>query len=170
MGKVPGSNGKVGVIMIEKILERLEELVKGAKDSGNLSMYIAYNQTIDILKEVVKEYASLPVLIDTADTGNLEEMMRVVKHMKVIPVQTDGGWIPCEIEFPPMPKENPLFDNKPLELYLVTVKGADYPFRAFWNGEEFTDGWSRISALAWMPLPPKYEPKDVPYQKGEPHE
>lgn len=71
-----------------------------------------------------------------------------------------NGWIPVETELPPMPKENPLFEYKPLELYLVTVKSEDYPFRAFWNGKFFTDGWGKVDVIAWQPLP-------APYQKGE---
>ncbi len=71
-----------------------------------------------------------------------------------------GGWIPCERELPPQPKENPLFENKPLELYLVSLNSTDYPWRAFWNGKFFTDGWSKIEPIAWMPLP-------APYTEGE---
>lgn len=91
----------------------------------------------------------------------------VIKIVQEVAKEYGDGWIPVETELPPMPKENPLFENKPLELYLATVKGADYPFRAFWNGKFFTDGWGKVEAIAWMPLPPKYEPKDAPYQKGE---
>ena len=66
-------------------------------------------------------------------------------------------WIPCEKDMPPQPKENPVFENKQLELYMVTVKNGDYPFRAFWNGQFFTDGWSKLSVTAWQPLPPVYK-------------
>lgn len=71
-----------------------------------------------------------------------------------------GEWIPCSEALPPKPEENPIFDNKPLELYLVSVKNADYPIRAFWNGKFFTDGWSKVDVIAWQPLP-------QPFQKGE---
>lgn len=70
-----------------------------------------------------------------------------------------GGWIPCEDRLPPRPKENPCFEGKPLEVYLVSVEGADYAFRAFWNGKFFADGWSRVNATAWMPLPEPYCPE-----------
>lgn len=70
-------------------------------------------------------------------------------------------WIPVSKRLPDEPKENPFFEGKKLELYLVTVKGTDYPFRAFWNGKFFTDGWSKADVTAWMPLP-------EPYRKGEP--
>lgn len=73
-------------------------------------------------------------------------------------------WIPVSEQLPDEPKENPIFEGKKIELYLVTVKGTDYPFRAFWNGKFFTDGWSKADVTAWMPLPEPYrgeEPKQT---------
>lgn len=66
-------------------------------------------------------------------------------------------WIPVEERTPEKPKENPLYDNKPLEIYLVSVKNTDCVIRAFWNGESFTDGWEKLNVLAWMPLPEPYK-------------
>ena len=71
---------------------------------------------------------------------------------------TDDGWIPAEERMPEEPKENPVFDDKPLELYLVDM-GGSYPLRAFWNGKQFTDGWSVLNVLAWRPLPEPYRPE-----------
>lgn len=68
-----------------------------------------------------------------------------------------GGWIPVEERLPEEPKENPEFEGKKIELYLVTVKGTKYPFRAFWNGKQFTDGWSVLDVIAWHPLPETYQ-------------
>ena len=59
--------------------------------------------------------------------------------IKTQPTVERFAWIQCSVELPPLPKENVLFDNKPLELYLVTELGVYYPFRAFWNGKYFTD-------------------------------
>ena len=70
-----------------------------------------------------------------------------------------GGWIPCSERLPEEPEENPELDYKPLELYLVSIPGVKYPFRAFWNGECFTDGWYKVDAVAWMPLPSSYQPE-----------
>lgn len=66
-------------------------------------------------------------------------------------------WIPVSERLPEQPKENPVFDGKELELYLVTVDGDAYPFRAFWNGKTFTDGWRAVAVVAWMPLPEPYQ-------------
>ena len=68
-----------------------------------------------------------------------------------------GKWIPVSERLPEDPKENEIFDNKPLELYLVSIKGDPYPFRAFWNGKFFTNGWQKCDVTAWMPLPEPYQ-------------
>ena len=73
----------------------------------------------------------------------------ISKHM-------NDGWIPVEECPPEEPKENPEFEGKKIELYLVTVKGTKYPFRAMWNGKFFTDGWSKCNVIAWRPLPEPY--------------
>lgn len=70
-------------------------------------------------------------------------------------------WIPVEERTPEKPKENPLYDNKPLEIYLVSVKNTDCVIRAFWNGASFTDGWEKLDVLAWMPLPEPYRPETL---------
>lgn len=75
----------------------------------------------------------------------------------------ENTWIPCSERIPEEPKENPVFDGKYLEVYLVTTKyGSNeqdkvYPFRAFWNGINFTDGWRILDVIAWMPLPEPYK-------------
>ena len=72
-------------------------------------------------------------------------------------------WIPCSERIPEEPKENLVFDGKCLEVYLVTTKYGSsdqdkvYPFRAFWNGINFTDGWGILDVIAWMPLPEPYK-------------
>lgn len=122
---------------INKLIRRFEEepvlSINMGKDyliSGNA---IPKERVLEIVTELAEEY-------------NVSEM--------------PTGWIPCDKELPPMPKENPLFENKPLELYLVSLNSTDYPWRAFWNGKFFTDGWSKVKVIAWMPLP-------VPFKEGE---
>ena len=74
---------------------------------------------------------------------------------------TVGGWIPCNEELPPKPERNPLFEGAKVELYLVSVGEEFYPFRVFWNGKDFTDGFSKVDAEAWMPLPEPYKEGDI---------
>lgn len=85
--------------------------------------------------------------------------LNITEIVKQAAIEYNNGWIPCNKELPPQPAENPLFDSKQLELYLVSVKDDKYPFRAFWNGKSFTDGWSKINVIAWQPLPEPYQPK-----------
>lgn len=69
-------------------------------------------------------------------------------------------WIPCSERLPEKPKENPAFGGNCLEVYLVTTKYGSYPFRAFWDGINFTDGWQILDAIAWMTLPEPYREEE----------
>ena len=84
----------------------------------------------------------------------LEDCRRTAQKYK----KDNDGLIPVDERLPEEPKENPVFDDNPLELYLVDM-GGSYPLRAFWNGKEFTDGWSVLKVTAWMPLPEPYRPE-----------
>lgn len=77
-------------------------------------------------------------------------------QMAITALQNQPVWIPVSERLPEEPEENEIFDNKPLELYLVSIKGDPYPFRAFWNGKFFTNGWQKCEVTAWMPLPEPY--------------
>ena len=78
-------------------------------------------------------------------------------QMAINALQNQPVWIPVSERLPEEPEENEIFDNKPLELYLVSIKGDPYPFRAFWNGKFFTNGWQKCEVTAWMPLPEPYK-------------
>ena len=87
-----------------------------------------------------------------------EEYIR--EDIRRIPTaRIEDRWIPVEERLPEKPNENPLYDNKPLEIYLVSVKNTDCVIRAFWNGVSFTDGWEKLDVLAWMPLPEPFNPQ-----------
>ena len=84
---------------------------------------------------------------------------RDVEQLRDFICRMDAGWIPVEERMPEEPKANPQFEGKKIELYLVTVNGTKYPFRAFWNGKFFADGWSKCEVIAWRPLPEPYRPE-----------
>lgn len=65
-------------------------------------------------------------------------------------LEQESGWIPCSEQIPEEPEENPLFEGGSSEQDKV------YPFRAFWNGINFTDGMNILDVIAWMPLPESY--------------
>lgn len=86
-----------------------------------------------------------------------EEYWKELMEMAITALQNQPFWIPVSERLPEEPEENEIFDNKPLELYLVSIKGDPYPFRAFWNGKFFTNGWQKCEVTAWMPLPEPYK-------------
>lgn len=155
----------------EKILEKLKEQ---ARPLGiGLCPDWKYIRDINaekIVQEVAEEYNSMYVskeqveyMLDSIEMRGDETWMDYYhKALKGLCELTDeeynDGWIPCSKQLPSQPNENPEFENKPLELYLVSIKGENYPFRAFWNGKNFTDGWTKLDVDAWQPLPEPYQP------------
>ena len=126
---------------IEKILEEVNRLIE--KHKNNAYELVAKEPLTQCYTETDIEQTKAHELAVVRDI--------IRKHM-------NDGWIPVEERLPEEPKENPVFDDKPLELYLVDM-GGSYPLRAFWNGKEFTDGWSVLKVTAWMPLPEPYRPE-----------
>ena len=90
----------------------------------------------------------------------------IVRAFKKLAKCMNDGWISVEERLPEEPKENPVFDDKALELYLVDM-GGSYPLRAFWNGKQFTDGWSVLKVIAWRPLPEPYRPEPETMEKPD---
>lgn len=158
---------------IDKLISRLEKKKEGAKRRKSFDSEISYSCAIGIVNQLAEEYNNEPVKGDLISRSALLKQFAettpygcgtvgikfVDELIKNQPTVCNDDWIPCEKELPPQPKENPLFENKPLELYLATVKGSEYPWRVFWNGKSFTDGWSKVDVLAWMELPKPYQPK-----------
>ena len=137
---------------LEKILEEIEKQKSCCLMIGYAK---EYNQGALKMAEVIED-----IIRKHMDNNNLCEKCSRRKWYQI--GYKDGkndGWIPVEERLPEMPKENPEFEGKKLELYLVTVRGTKYPFRAFWNGSDFTDGWTRCNVTAWCPLPEPYRPE-----------
>ena len=138
--------------------------IKIAKENGFIIVYGASDDLMEFdgsLYEEAECYDGGKVYFDKAGAG--DEDFPGSNCIEAYGKDTNvlgNGWIPCSEKMPPEPTENPEFEYKPLELYLVSLEGTKYPFRAIWNGHDFTNGWSKVDAVAWMPLP-------EPYQKGE---
>lgn len=112
-----------------------------------------------ILEEIDQEKKNI-ALSPKYTTGYVLAQIRMADRIEdIIRKHMNDGWISVEERLPEEPKENPEFEGKKIELYLVTVKGTKYPFRAMWNGKFFTDGWSKCNVIAWRPLPEPYKPK-----------
>lgn len=106
----------------------------------------------------------------TCQPSEAKKILKLAEKLKSYEDAEEQGlplrWIPCSEQIPEEPEENPLFDGKCLEVYLVTTKYGSseqdkvYPFRAFWNGINFTDGMNILDVIAWMPLPKPYRERE----------
>ena len=112
-----------------------------------------------ILEEIDREKKNAALSTKHTTGYALAQIRMAEKIEEIIHNHINDGWIPVEERLPEEPKENPEFEGKKIELYLVTVKGTKYPFRAMWNGKFFTDGWSKCNVIAWRPLPEPYRPE-----------
>lgn len=135
---------------LEKDLKEIEYLIYVHKNRGNTNTQSVLERVYEIIEPCAKAARTLSELEELLSRENGQEIARSSRD--------NDGWIPVEERLPEEPKENPVFDDKPLELYLVDM-GGSYPLRAFWNGKEFTDGWSVLKVTAWMPLPDPYRPE-----------
>lgn len=121
--------------------------------------------------EVLFHPADLPddegmTITQLAENGRYKDLEEIAERLANREQAEEQGlpirWIPCSEQIPEEPEENPLFEGKCLEVYLVTTKYGSseqdkvYPFRAFWNGINFTDGMNILDVIAWMPLPKPY--------------
>lgn len=108
-------------------------------------------------KGIEFSFAGGTTIVDEMAFGTGSGLYEAIGIVNQLAEEYKGGWIPCSERLPEEPEENPELDYKPLELYLVSIPGVKYPFRAFWNGKFFTDGWDKVDAIAWMPLPAPYQ-------------
>ena len=123
-----------------------------------------------ILRELEKEAQhcdkigmGLGVVVDMMAQFKKSEAYRYAQEIVVNilgELKSSDEWIPCEKELPPQPKANPIFGNRPVELYLVSDGFKDYPFRAFWDGKMFTNEFFKEDVIAWQPLPKPYNPTE----------
>lgn len=135
---------------LEKILEEIDQnqvMLKPFDEEDRPTGII----NVDVVKGIIRKHMN---------DGNCGECSRRKWYLKGYEdgKKSNDGWIPVEERLPEKPKETPVFDGKELELYLVDI-GANYPLRAFWNGQKFTDGWSVLNVKAWQPLPKRYRPE-----------
>lgn len=163
---------------IEKLIGRLEEYQKVSTVKGIYGEYRAYSNAIGIVNQLAEEYNNESVNGDLISRQTVLEVLeksfnnysvpwcknafstKIKNEIISIPTTYNAGWIPCSEKLPPKPENNMLFENKPLELYLATVKDSDYAWRVFWNGGYFTDGWNKVDVIAWQELPKVYKSKE----------
>lgn len=133
-----------------------------------LSKCVKKENVLDILNKIQFFYGQRagrelwlekPLEVQTQDIVDFNRDINTVMEYVREANKKDDDWIPVEERLPEEPKENPVFEYKKIELYLVDC-GGEYPFRAFWNGKNFTDGFSNLKSkvIAWRPLPKPYKP------------
>lgn len=144
----------VGVEDWEQILYRVPADPEGAYNIFDIAERWVHYDDADcgcILQDItrkLRDYENIAPKVDELYLKKCQEVSELTKRMR---------WIPVKERLPKKPEENPIYDNKPLEIYLVSVKNTDCVIRAFWNGASFTDGWEKLDVLAWMPLPEPYK-------------
>lgn len=135
------------------IFDNLREKLQKAKQKENARNLIAnqiWMNAIRIVDEVEQEFDN-PTLCCLGSPCEYQTENANINH----------GWIACTKALPPQPKPNPEFEGKSLELYLVSMNDSKYPWRAFWNGKDFTDGWRVVYPIAWQQLPKRYMINDL---------
>ena len=148
----------VGVEDWEQILYRVPADPEGAYNIFDIAERWVHYDDADcgcILQDItrkLRDYENIAPKVDELYLKKCQEVSELTKRMR---------WIPVKERLPKKPEENPIYDNKPLEIYLVSVKNTDCVIRAFWNGATFTDGWEKLDVLAWMPLPEPYKEAEV---------
>lgn len=148
----------VGVEDWEQILYRVPADPEGAYNIFDIAERWVHYDDADcgcILQDItrkLRDYENIAPKVDELYLKKCQEVSELTKRMR---------WIPVKERLPKKPEENPIYDNKPLEIYLVSVKNTDCVIRAFWNGASFTDGWEKLDVLAWMPLPEPYRPETL---------
>jgi hypothetical protein len=160
--------------LIQKRLEPEADFFSGEPMGSLQKAYYCkgVEKAMEIVSEVEAEYKDKFVFASVCEQimwerdvaiSQLKELgYGLGEKIRKVEAEYGNGWIPCSERLPEEPEENPEFDGKALEVYLVSLKGTKYPWRAFWNGKDFTDGWSIVHPEAWMPLPEAYKP-----EKGE---
>ncbi|MBR2408937.1 MAG: hypothetical protein IKB07_08275 [Lachnospiraceae bacterium] len=153
----------------ELIHDKLDELAEEARNFEPNTLVVSLGKMGCFMYEVEAEYTKniMDELLEAKkNCGEDSDCSQCVfgceDGCRLQELQITGGnngWIPCSERLPEEPEENPEFDGKPLEVYLVSFKGTKYPWRAFWTGKNFTDGWSIVHPEAWMPLPESYKPE-----------
>ena len=119
-----------------------------------------FEKIIEKLEKLSDEcYKAYCIGFNSDDRAEYDAYTNAIEIVKQASAEHNNGWIPCIDELPPYPKKNSILENRPIEMYLVSVSCYGYPIRAFWNGRFFTDVWNKLDVDAWKPLPEPYKEK-----------
>lgn len=179
--------------MIDKIIRQIKATASGfiPEDYFDEGYKDGLYKAIEIVQEVAKECDTasdndLMVVSALPSLYPLQKFEEEAIH-KVVASAKDGGWIPVEVAMPEEHEsifakykgtskwdENGMFEKISDEVY-ATVENMKTGESTTTHAHTTDGKWScdllrwndTYRIIAWMPLPPKYEPKEATYQKGE---
>lgn len=103
----------------------------------------------EVFEKIIDQLKAESIIVDD-DAGN-----RAVEIIKQVADEYNNGWFPCS-EPPKVFRE----ENRELIPFLVCDEESQYPYRAFYDGKNWGDGFSKLNPSVWQYLPPKpYQPK-----------
>lgn len=91
-------------------------------------------------------------MLDCARCALKEEIARAEK------AEAKNRWIPVSERLPKASEYRngeryKSMDSNELVPFLVCCEDTELPFRAFYDGRNWGDGWSKLDVICWMPLP-----------------
>lgn len=106
--------------------------------------------------ELRKNVTAISKFPDEYIIDKIEYLIDFAPTVDVEWVEQYRNWIPVSKRLPE------IFRDEYGELipYLVCVNRTEYPFRAFYDGKNWGDGWTKLDVVAWMPLPEPYKDEE----------
>ena len=89
---------------------------------------------------------------------NLGDTLREAAEKRVAELETAQRWISVEERLPTVSEYRngdkfKSMDSNELVPLLVCCDDTEIPFRAFYDGKNWGDGWSKLEVTHWQPLP-----------------
>ena len=132
--------------MYDELIQQARELCEGT--STNYYTDVLVPQLCDALEAEQKETKHYQTLASQSKdlTARAEK------------AEAENRWIPVNKRLPKITEyrnENRYksMDSNELVPFLVCCKDTEIPFRAFYDGKNWGDGWNKLKVTHWMPLP-----------------
>ena len=132
-----------------------EELIKALRCCGNTDTKIPDCEHCPLLSTRM----CVKVMLDAAADALEEAEKRIAE------LEAAQRWIPVGERLPAVSEyrngdKSKSMDSNELVPFLVCCEDTEIPFRAFYDGKNWGDGWGKQNVTHWQPLP-------QPPQKGE---
>lgn len=150
--------------MYEELIQQARELCEGT--STNYYTDVLVPQLCDALEAAQKENERLSERIDGERRKFIPWMDAAEQYRKdcheatarAEKAEAKNRWIPVNER---LPEESEYrnrdrcksMDSNDLVPFLACCKDTEIPFRAFYDGKNWGDGWNKMDVICWMPLP-----------------